>query len=125
VAIMYEGPEFRHLLSFVAVAEECSFGRAAERINLAQPSLSSQIKQVEDGLGANLFIRSQSGASLTAPGRQFLIFARQMLQMRDHAVRVTTSDKSGTALLQSLVVRVKMGLNGGGAGHVRVQVASF
>jgi DNA-binding transcriptional LysR family regulator len=93
---MYEGPEFRHLLSFVAVAEECSFGRAAERINLAQPSLSSQIKQVEDGLGANLFIRSQSGASLTAPGRQFLIFARQMLQMRDHAVRVTTSDKSGT-----------------------------
>jgi DNA-binding transcriptional LysR family regulator len=122
---MYEGPEFRHLLSFVAVAEECSFGRAAERINLAQPSLSSQIKQVEDGLGANLFIRSQSGASLTAPGRQFLIFARQMLQMRDHAVRVTTSDKSGTALLQSLVVRVKMGLNGGGAGHVRVQVASF
>jgi DNA-binding transcriptional LysR family regulator len=96
VAIMYEGPEFRHLVSFVAVAEECSFGRAAERINLAQPSLSSQIKQVEDGLGANLFIRSQTGTSLTAPGRQFLVFARLMLQMRDHAVRATTSDKSGT-----------------------------
>jgi DNA-binding transcriptional LysR family regulator len=93
---MYEGPEFRHLVSFVAVAEECSFGRAAERINLAQPSLSSQIKQVEDGLGANLFIRSQTGTSLTAPGRQFLVFARLMLQMRDHAVRATTSDKSGT-----------------------------
>jgi DNA-binding transcriptional LysR family regulator len=93
---MYEGPEFRHLVSFVAVAEECSFGRAAERMRIAQPSLSSQIKQVEDGLGANLFIRSQTGTSLTAPGRQFLVYARLMLQMRDHAVRATTFDKSGT-----------------------------
>jgi len=95
---MYEGPEFRHLVSFVAVAEECSFGRAAERIKLTQPSLSSQIKQVEDGLGANLFIRSQAGVSLTPPGRQFLVFARQMLHMRDHAVRATTFDKTGTEL---------------------------
>ena len=56
---MYEGLEFRHLASFVAVAEECSFGKAAERLNIAQPSLSAQIKQIEDGLRSNLFIRSQ------------------------------------------------------------------
>lgn len=94
--VVYEGSEFRHLVSFMAVAEECSFGRAAERINLAQPSLSSQVKQIEEGLGVNLFIRSHTGTSLTASGRQFLVFARQILRMRDHAVRATTSDKTGT-----------------------------
>jgi DNA-binding transcriptional LysR family regulator len=93
---MYEGLEFRHLVSFVAVAEECSFGKAAERLNIAQPSLSSQIKQIEDGLRANLFIRSQAGASLTPPGQQFLVFARKMLHMREHAVRATSSDQTGT-----------------------------
>jgi DNA-binding transcriptional LysR family regulator len=93
---MYEGPEFRHLVSFVAVAEECSFGGAAKRIRVAQPSLSAQIKQIEEGLGVSLFIRSQTGASLTASGRQFLVFARLMLQMREHSVRATASDKTGT-----------------------------
>jgi DNA-binding transcriptional LysR family regulator len=94
---MYEGPEFRHLVSFVAVAEECSFSGAAKRIRVAQPSLSAQIKLIEEGMGANLFVRSQTGASLTVSGRQFLVFARLMLQMRAHSVRATTSDKSGTA----------------------------
>jgi len=93
---MYDGLEFRHLASFVAVAEECSFSKAAERLNISQPSLSSQIKQVENGLRANLFIRSQTGASLTRPGAQFLVFARQMLHMRDDAVRATSSDQTGT-----------------------------
>ncbi len=96
MAIMYEGPEFRHLASFVAVAEECSFSGAAKRIGVAQPSLSTQIKLIEDGLGANLFVRSQKGASLTSSGRQFLVFARLMLEMRAHSVRATTSDKTGT-----------------------------
>ena len=96
VAIMYESLEFKHLISFVAVAEECSFGKAAERLNLAQPSLSAQIRQIEDGLRLNLFIRSQAGASLTAPGQQFLVFARKMLHMREHAVRATSSDQTGT-----------------------------
>jgi DNA-binding transcriptional LysR family regulator len=94
---MYEGPEFRHLVSFIAVAEECSFSGAAKRIRVAQPSLSAQIKLIEEGMGANLFVRSQNGASLTISGRQFLVFARLMLQMREHSVRATTSDKSGTA----------------------------
>jgi DNA-binding transcriptional LysR family regulator len=93
---MYDGLEFRHLASFVAVAEECSFSKAAERLNISQPSLSSQIKQVENGLRANLFIRSQTGASLTRSGAQFLVFARKMLHMRDDAVRATSSDQTGT-----------------------------
>jgi DNA-binding transcriptional LysR family regulator len=95
MAIVYEGPEFRHLIAFVAVAEECSFGKAAERIGISQPALSHQIKQLEDGLLVNLVIRSQAGATLTVYGRQFLLFARKILHMRDHAVRATSLDKSG------------------------------
>jgi DNA-binding transcriptional LysR family regulator len=87
---MYEGHGFRHLASFVAVVEEGSFSGEAKRIRVAQPSISAQIKQVEEGLGASLFIRSQTAASLTGPGRPFLVFARQMLQMRAYLVRATT-----------------------------------
>jgi DNA-binding transcriptional LysR family regulator len=82
--------------ALIAVAEECSFSGAAKRIQVAQPSLSAQIKLIEEGMGSNLFIRSQTGASLTASGRQFLVFARLMIQMRAHSVRATTSDKTGT-----------------------------
>jgi len=93
---MYEGLEFRHLVSFVAVAEECSFVKAAERLNISQPSLSTQIKQLEGGMGAQLLIRRHGGVSLTPPGRRFLIVARQILEMKVHAVREATSDKTGT-----------------------------
>jgi hypothetical protein len=51
---VYEGPEFRHLRYFVAVSEECSFSRAARRLRVAQPSLSAQIRQLEEGLDAKL-----------------------------------------------------------------------
>lgn len=82
---MDEGPEFRHFASFVAVAETCNFGKAAERLGIAQPTLSLQIKQLEEWAGERLFQRSPSGSSLTEAGRHFLVLARHMLHLKSHA----------------------------------------
>lgn len=59
----------RLLRSFVAVAEEGSVTRAAERLFVSQPALTKQIKQLEDQLGLRLFTRSRTGMALTEPGR--------------------------------------------------------
>lgn len=92
---MYEGPEFRHLRYFVAVAEECNFNRAARRLRVSQPSLSTQIRQLEDGLNARLFNRTPAGASLTPAGAALLPHAKQMLAMRAQAVQYTSLAQSG------------------------------
>jgi DNA-binding transcriptional LysR family regulator len=54
---MYEGPEFRHYHSFITVAEECHFGRAAKRLHLTQPALTTHIQQLEEWVGEKLFQR--------------------------------------------------------------------
>lgn len=95
---MYEGPEFRHLQSFVAVAEECNFGRAARRLHITQPALSAHIKQLEEGLNVILFFRGRAGASLTPAGQTLLPLARQLLAMRKRAVEHTTLAHSGVHL---------------------------
>ena len=79
--------ELRHLRYFVAVAEELSFTRAAERVRVAQPSLTVQIRNLEDEIGAELFFRAKNKISLTTAGHLFLKDARRILADCDESVQ--------------------------------------
>lgn len=64
--------ELRHLRCFLAVAEELHFARAAERLHIEQSPLSRAIKELEEDLGAQLFVRTTRSTRVTRAGRMFL-----------------------------------------------------
>jgi DNA-binding transcriptional LysR family regulator len=70
----------RWLILFSAVAEAGSFTRAAQRLNVAQPWVSAQIRKLEFELGVNLLERTKSGVALTREGRDLLPFATQVAE---------------------------------------------
>ncbi|NDJ56418.1 LysR family transcriptional regulator [Enterobacteriaceae bacterium 4M9] len=78
--------QFRLMRHFITVAEELHMHRAAERLNMAQPALSQQIKALEERLGVMLFNRAHRRLTLTPAGEAFLGKARIALQMADQAV---------------------------------------
>jgi DNA-binding transcriptional LysR family regulator len=80
--------ELRHLRDFVAVADELSFTRAAKKLRVAQPSLTQQIKLLEQELGVQLLNRIKGTVSLTESGKLFLEDSRRVLALSDESVRV-------------------------------------
>lgn len=89
--------ELRHLRYFVAVAEELHFGRAAQRLHLAQPPLSQQIRALEEELGARLFARTSRTVRLTPAGQGFLLHVRGVLARVEEAARLARSIHLGEA----------------------------
>ena len=91
--------ELRHLRYFVAIGEEENYRRAAQRLNVAQTALSTQIQDLEAELGFKLFDRLPRGVKLTAAGKMFLEDARRILrEVTDAASRAArvARGQSGT-----------------------------
>lgn len=87
--------ELRHLRYFSAVAAELHFGRAAEKLHIAQPPLSKQIQDLEAELGFELFTRTKRSVALTPAGQAFLIEVTQIFQQLDRAIDIGRKTSRG------------------------------
>lgn len=87
--------EIKHLRSFVILAQELHFGRAAQRLAIVQPALSMQIKLLEEELGVRLFERNRHSVALTAVGALFLPEAQATLHQAAHAADVARAGGRG------------------------------
>ncbi|SKD06575.1 regulatory helix-turn-helix protein, lysR family [Paraburkholderia hospita] len=82
--------ELRHLRCFIAVAEELHFARAAEKLHIEQSPLSRTIKELEEDLGEQLFVRTSRSTRLTRAGKLFL----------EHVQRVFSAQGKSEAVMQ-------------------------
>jgi DNA-binding transcriptional LysR family regulator len=121
--------ELRHLRYFVAVAEELHFRRAAERLHVAQPAVSEQIRKLEQELGVRLFDRTQRSVALTVSGVALLEEARHVLRHAEVAQQAARSARDHVTmrlrigyLADSLPSRVPRALHHLGVAAPRVEV---
>ena len=89
------GMELRHLRYFVAVAEELSFRKAAQRLNISRPALSKQVKDLEDEILVKLLERDTVSVSLTKAGELFLEDSQKLLVQAEQAIKRATLAQSG------------------------------
>lgn len=87
--------EINRARAFLAVAEELHFGRAAERLHIAQPPLSRMIRTLEEELGAELFVRSPRNVSLTAVGEALVEPARELVMQSERIVHLVRRVQRG------------------------------
>ena len=90
--------ELKHLRYLIAISDETTFVRAAERLHLAQPALSRQIHKFEKEIGARVFVRGRTGVTLTAAGEICLEAARDILERVERAAnsaRMANAGRSG------------------------------
>ena len=104
--------ELRHLRYFVAIAEEQSFTRAAERLWVAQPGLSTQMRRLEAELGVKLFERHTRGVDLTRAGELFLERARVALAAAE------TAAATGRDLEAGVIGGLRLGVANGARWHL-------
>ena len=86
---------FQHLKHFLTVAEELHFGRAAERLGMAQPPLSQSIRRLEESLGSALFLRTRRRVELTPVGLTLVPHAREILNECAFAQKAVQRAKAG------------------------------
>lgn len=110
--------ELRHVRYFLAVAESLNFSKAAQQLHIAQPPLSRQIRQLEDELGVELFVRNKHGVQLTKAGRAFLDEGRKLVVQAGHAAEAARHAQKG----ESGIVRI--GIASGMGGIVAKAVAA-
>lgn len=91
-------PSVKQLEYFAAVARCGSFRRAAEELDVSQPTITAQVARIEQTLGISLFERGRSGALLSPAGRELLPLARKVLEELDELVDAAGSAGSGAAM---------------------------
>ena len=113
--------ELRHLRYFVTLAEELHFARAAERLNIAPPTLTVQIQEIERSLSARLFVRTKRSVALTYAGTIFLAEAQKVLTQYQQAESI------GRRAGRGEVGRVELGYvaSAAYAGVLQEQVTKF
>ena len=101
--------ELRHVRYFIAVAECLNFSKAAQKLHIAQPPLSRQIRQLEEDLGVSLLLRNKRSVELTKEGRVFLEEARKLVAQAGRAIDAARHAGNGDSGLVRVGVPSRLG----------------